>query len=33
MPIINGTEIEPAAIDTNTVKEWKTRELDARVQI
>jgi hypothetical protein len=25
MPIVNGTETEPAATDTNAVKEWKTR--------
>jgi hypothetical protein len=33
MPIVNGTETEPAAIDTNVVKEWKTHELDAHVHI
>jgi hypothetical protein len=33
MPIIKGTETEPAATDTNAVKVWKTCELDAHVQI
>jgi hypothetical protein len=33
MGIIEGTEKEPAATDPDAVLDWKTRELDARVQI
>jgi hypothetical protein len=33
MSIVNGTETEPAATDTNAVKEWKTCKVDALVQI
>jgi hypothetical protein len=33
MGIVEGTEKEPAAMDPGAVLDWKTRELDARVQI
>jgi hypothetical protein len=33
MPIVNSTKTEPAATDTNAVKEWKIHELDVHVQI
>ena len=33
MPIVNGTEKAPEATKVEALKDWKTRELDARVQI
>ena len=33
MPIVEGTEKQPEAKDAEALKDWKTRELDARVQI
>jgi hypothetical protein len=33
MGIVEGTEKEPAATDPDAVSDWKTRELDARIQI
>src|ERR1700690_1603786 len=33
MPIVEGTEKQPEANDAEALKDWKTRELDARVQI
>jgi hypothetical protein len=33
MGIVEGTEKEPAALDPDTVSDWKTHELDACVHI
>jgi hypothetical protein len=33
IPIVKGTETEPHSSDTDALKNWRTHELDARVQI